>query len=589
MPRDLRPDFLTTPTTNWLEVCSQHVASYRAREKRAFDRALAYVNGNAWAETLAGESEVSIQRTSTNLLFPIVETAMTTLVPRNPQLVLKPRGPANLEFVQGGSALVNYFFEACRFRRGLARSVYHTVMNGLGIQKTTWDVENDRAVVTPVDPRNYFCDMTAQVEEDLKYEIEATLLSRKEMEDRIAAGLYPEEALATAADQYPTWMLPDKRPDSGIEGSGFARETKNLMNYQSWYLVYEVYDREHGVVYHYTPQRDKPLLADELVYRPYDHLTFNYNGENCRGVSEIGLLLDNQREYNWTESYLLTILRASIPGIWYDKKATTTDKEQQRAIQMPVGGMAGVDVPGNKNVAEMFFNKPLPQVPPLADQMMAGKRQAIAEVSALAAAQRGQTVGAKTATELAFIKAATQDRLSSRQGEIFDLITRVGAKCYTLAQRYGAEAKLVQITGTEKWVNVDPASFEGMAATFEMTSYSAVETNPAVRADSLRMAYPLLSTNPRINQKKLTEELLRAQELPLTLMLTDEEVAAQQAAAAAPPAPGAGGAAAGAGAAPPAPTDPTQPPPVEMPNRVAAMAEPMTESATGAPPAPPPA
>lgn len=582
--RDLRPDFLSSPTTNWLEVASQHVAAFRSREKRAFDRALAYVNGNAWAEVLAGESEVSVQRTSTNLLFPIVETAMTTLVPRNPQLVLKPRGPAPVAFVQGGSALVNYFYEACRFRRGLARSVYHTVMNGIGIQKTTWDVQNDRAVVSPVDPRNYFCDMTAQVEEDLKYEIEATLLSRKEMEDKIAAGLYPEEALATAADQYPTWMLPDKRPDSGIEGSGFARETKNLMNYQSWYLVYEVYDREHGVVYHYTPQRDRPLLADELVYRPYDHLTFNYNGENCRGVSEIGLLLDNQREYNWTESYLLTILRASIPGLWYDKKATTTDKEQQRTIQMPIGGMAGVDVPQNKRVDEMFFNKPLPQVPPLAHELMAGKRQAIAEVSALAAAQRGQTVGAKTATELAFIKAATQDRLSSRQGDIFDLITRVGGKCYFLAQRYMAEEKLVQITGSEEWVTVNPASLEGMHAAFEMSSFSAMETNPAVRAESFRVNYPILSTNPLLSQKRVTEEFLRAQDIPLSLMLTEEELAQQAAAA---PAPAPGGAA--PGGPPAAPVDPTQPPPVEMPNRVAAMAEPMTESATGEPPAPPPA
>jgi hypothetical protein len=301
------------------------------------------------------------------------------------------------------------------------------VRYGLGVQKTTWDVENDRAVANFVDPRNYFCDMTAQTEEGLKYEIEATLLSKKEMEDRVNAGLYPESALQKAADQYPTWMLPDKRPDSGIEGSGRAAETKNLVNYQAWYLVYEVYDREHGLVYHYTPQDDRPLLADEMVYRPYDHLMFNYNGENTRGVSEIGLLLDNQREYNWTESYLLTILRASIPGLWYDAAAETTDGAQKKLMTMPIGGMAPVKTTGRKAVSEMFFNKPMPQVPPLAHELMAGKRQAISEVSALAAAQRGQTVGAKTATELAFIKAATQDRLSSRQGDIFDLVTRVGA------------------------------------------------------------------------------------------------------------------------------------------------------------------
>jgi hypothetical protein len=573
------------PATNWQNVIQQHVTAFRAREKVAYDRALAYTNGNAWAEVTQGLSEVDIQRTSTNLIFPIVETAMTSLVPPKPSLTMRTRAPADSTQVQAGEALINYFLTTGRYRRELARSTYHTVLYGLGVMKTGWDAAADRAVANFVDPRNYFCDMTALREEDLKYEIEATLLSRKEVMDKVEAGIYPSAVLETAADQYPTWMLPSKRPDQGIEGAA-ATETKNLMNYQSWYLIYEVYDRENGVVHHYTPASNKPILTDELVFRPYDHLVFNFNGENCRGLSEVALILDNQREYNWTESYLLTILRNSIPGTYYDQKLTSTDKEQKR-LTMPIGGLAGVNVPPNKSVAEMFFSKPLPQVPPLADQMMAGKRDTIAAVSSLAAAQRGQIVGAKTATELAFIKGQIQDRLSARQRELFDLTTRVGEKMYLLAQRYMRDERVLEVTGGQ-WLRVEPDTLEGIHVVFEMSTYSATESNPAVRAESIRNAYPLLSTNPLISQKRLTEELLRASELPLTLLLTDEEMAAQAQAAAPPPgmpgAPGAPGAP--AGAVPPAPFDPNAPPPVELPNRVAGMEAPM--NAPGAPPPPPP-
>lgn len=565
--------------TNWSNVIQQHVTAFRAREKVAYDRALAYCNGNAWADPTVGQSEVDIQRTSTNLIFPIVETAMTSLVPPNPALSMRTRRPAPSASIQAGEALINYFLKTGRYRTELQRCTYHAVMYGLGVMKTGWDPITDRAVTNFVDPRNYFCDMTALREENIKYEIEATLLSKKEVQDKVDAGIYPASALEKAADQYPTWMLPNKRPDAGIEGSS-ATEAKNLMNYQSWYLIYEVYDREHGVVHHFTPSDNKPLLTDQLVYRPYDLLVFNFNGENVRGLSEVALILDNQKEYNWTESYLLTLLRHSIPGTYYDASMSSTDEEQKRLI-MPIGGMAPVKVPSNRTVGELFFPKPLPQVPPLADQMMAGKRDAIAFVSSLAAAQRGQVIGAKTATELAFIKGQIQDRLSSRQREIFELTARVGEKQYLLAQKYMASEKVVEVTGGE-WLTVAPSTLEQIEAVFEMATYSATESNPAVRAESLRMAYPILSANPLISQKRLLEELLRAQELPLTLMLSDEEIAKQQMATSPPPQQGV--------EAPPAPTMPgaaiNEAPP--LPNRVVAMAEPANPNAAAGPAAPPP-
>jgi hypothetical protein len=145
---------------------------------------------------------------------------------------------------------------------------------------------------------------------------------------------------------------------------------------------------------------------------------------------------------------------------------------------------------------------------------------------------------------------------------------------YVLAQKYMAKERMVAVAGSTptNWIAVNPTTLEALHADFEMQSYSAVETNPAVRADSLRQAYPLLASNPLLSQKRLTEELLRAQELPLTLMLTEEELA-QQAKAVAPPPPV-------PGAGPPlaAPVDPTAVQEPKLPNRVAAMDEPTPEN-----------
>mgnify|MGYP006276469093 CR=1 FL=1 len=554
------------PTTRWLNVIEQHVNAFRDKEKRAYDRSLNYTNGNAWADPSKGETEVDILRASTNLIFPVVETGMTTLVPRKPEVVLNPITPES----DATAGWVNHSLTQANYRKKLARSTYHTVLYGLGIMKSGWDAKNDRPTCVPVDPRNYFCDMTAQLEEDLKYEIEATLLSRKMVKDKVEAGLYPASVLEEGkADRYPTWMLPAARADRDVGGEAY--ETNNLMNYQSWYLVYEVYDRESGLVHHFAPAMgDKPLLTDELLVRPYDLISFNYNGKNVRGLSEIILILSNQKEYNQTESFLLTLLRSMIPGTYYDEKAWTTDKAQKK-LAHPIGAHVGITVPANKSVADLFYAKPMAQVPQLAHEMMAAKRQAVAEVSALAAAQRGQVVGAKTATELAFIKSQIADRLQSRQDEIFDLTKRVAGKFFALSKAYMHAEQVVGRPG----IVVNPHIFDKVVAEFDMATYAATEGNPAVRAETMRAAWPILSTNPRYNQKKLAAEFLRVHELPPDFMLSDEEFAASQAPPQGAPAP----------AAPmPTPQDPTQPAPVQMPGRVAAMAEPITPPPPGSAP-----
>jgi hypothetical protein len=501
----------------WISIIDQHVNRAKAGDFKLFNKVDKYVLGDPWAETTVGASEAELIKTSTNFARPILETAASLLVPPNPQVSAQPRNPLNEDQILGVDGVVNHSLDVGRWRDELTVVVENAVKYGRGPTKTTWDGDSDLPVTRFLDPRNYFYDQTAQRFEDVRYEIEATLLSKRDMEKRIAEEMYPPTALERQnAERYPTWLLPDGRA-----------ELNDLKNYQPWYLVWEVHDRESGKVKHFLPEDNDPILDDDLIFRPYDLLTFSYNGKDIGGVSEIGLILANQEEYNWTETFLLNILRFSIPGIFYDNRATTTDK-MVKVQNAPLGAAMPLNINNeiDGGIANVFFQRPFPQQPPLAQEMLARKREGMMFVSALSDAQRGQTVGAKTATEMEFIKSQIRDRLGPRIGKVDGLTERVAEKHLFLASRFMQKEKVLQLTGSKVWTPISPWTIEGVSAAFKMVPYSPMMQNKALRVETLRNIQPLLAGNPNIDQRKLAEALLETADLPSNLLLSEEKVAA---------------------------------------------------------------
>lgn len=512
---------------SWPSIIDSHKRRFEGGESKLFERVNDFFLGNAWARTTEGESEAALIKTSTNFVFPIVETATSVLVPPNPQVSANPRNKMDADKVQAIEGVVNWSLDSGKFRDELAVAIQHVVMFGRCPVKTTWDASRDMPISKWIDPRNYFFDRTAQRFEDVRYEIEATLLSRGDIAKKVKAGVYEQSSFADASpSRYPSWMLPKDQQD-----------IDNLKNYQPWYLIYEVYDRETNKVLHILDGSDKPILEDEMVYRPYELLTFNYNGRDIGGISEIGLILSNQEEYNWTETFLLNILRFGIPHIYYDAAAGSSD-DQQKKIMAPLGSRVPINVPSNKSLKDMFFSSPLPQYPPAANDMLAKKRDGISFVSALTDAQRAQTIGAKTATELAFIEGNIRNRLRPRQSKVDGLTERVAEKHLLLASKYMRREKVFKLTGSDVWQTVDPWTVDGVESGFNIVPYSPMETNKAVKVETLRNIQPLLTNNPHVDQRRLTEVLFDMLELPGDLLLPLEQVqaAAQAAQGGAPPA-----------------------------------------------------
>jgi hypothetical protein len=546
---------------NPVSLIEQQIAHFQTAEKKLMDKVDDFFLGNPWAQTTVGESEAALLKTSTNFVFPIVETATSVLVPSNPQVTVD-RERLDVEMpgplLEAAEDYVNYTLRMGRWPEELSFTVQSGVKYGRGVVKTTWDAENDRPVSRFIDPRNHHFDRTAPRWADVRYEFEATLLSRADIEKRIKTGMYSAEVLKdVSGDRYPTWMEPRGQTDHTLQG---------LRNFQPWYLVYEFYDREQGKVFHIINR--KVVMEDDIVYRPYELLTFNFNGRDVGGISEIGLILSNQEEYNWTETFLLNILRFGIPGILYDGRALT-DAQIQKIMESPLGAAIGIKLPQNvQSIGDAFIPRPMIQPPPGAEEMLAKKRDAISYVSAMSDAMRAQTVGAKTATELAFLEGNTRNRLRPRQTRVDALTAAVAEKHLFLAAKYMSKPRRFARPGSDLWVTIDPWSIGEVQASFKMVPYSPMETNKAVKAETLRNLQSMLVNNPNVNQRKLTAKMLHLLDED-DLLMSEEEMAAMQAAAQAP---------GGSVPTPEGPVGPTAEPPVAeapsaLPPRAAAFSD----------------
>lgn len=509
---------VTTPAT----LIDQQIAHFQGAEKKLFDKVDDFFLGSPWTQTTVGESEAALIKTSTNFVFPIVETATSVLVPANPQVTVdRERLDEEMpdEALTMAEDYVNFTLRRGKWPEELSFSVQSAVKYGRAPVKTTWDAENDRPVSRFLDPRNYHFDRTAPRWDDVRYEFEATLLSRADIEKKIKAGFYSADALKDVrGDRYPTWMEPRGNSDHNMQ---------QLRNFQPWFLVYEFYDRETGKVQHIINRQ--VVMEDNIVYRPYELLTFNFNGRDVGGISEIGLILSNQEEYNWTETFLLNILRYGIPGILFDARAVSSE-QMQKLMESPLGAAFGVALPNNvSSISDVFANRPVVQPPPGAEEMLAKKRDAIAYVSAMSDAMRAQTVGAKTATELAFLEGNTRNRLRPRQTKVDALTAAIAEKHLFLASKYMQNPRRFARPGSKLWTTIDPYTLGDVRASFKMVPYSPMETNKAVKAETLRNLQSMLVNNPNVNQRKLTAKMLTLLDEG-DLLMTEEELAAQQAA-----------------------------------------------------------
>tara|TARA_R110000824_G_scaffold82389_5_gene206524 strand:+ start:1029 stop:2609 length:1581 start_codon:yes stop_codon:yes gene_type:complete len=456
------------------------------------------------------------------MIYAIADTAISALLGPNPSVAAIARTPKSQDSATSVTGLLEYIFRTNRFRRKAATALIDAVLCKRGIFKTGWDADRDIPIVRSVNPSSLFFDLTARDPDDIRYWIEATVISFEEFKDRVRSGLYKADLVQDVEpDRYPKWLM-DKNQQS---------DTQQVRDAFKWVTIYEYYDRETGLIQHYIKQADAIVFEDKIDYIPYSMFSLNQSGIDCLGLSEVQLVLKQQETINDLLTHMKQITYLQIPRILYDS-GRITEEDLNKAVEASVGSFIGIN-PSNsetlRTLATLFYEMPQPQNPQGVQEFVARQEDDAAFISALAEAARGQVVGARTATEMAIIDAQMRTRLATREGHLNDAIEDVARKSFYLSKKYMKKPRLVRVAGDRRWAELAHKDLRDIEMDFEMVSYNPIRKNPSVMLESLLQLIPFLAENPNVDIRKLTEEVISGMGLSRRIIIPEADLEAMEA------------------------------------------------------------
>ena len=503
------------------KLIDRHLDYYKRSEKTQFDKARRFYRGDFFTSS---DSDLSSSRMdsflcSKNLIYAIADTAVSALLGPNPNVAAIARTPRSQDAAPSVTGLLEYIFRTNKFRRKAATALIDAVLCKRGIFKTGWDASRDMPILRAVNPSTVFFDLTARDPDDIRYWIEATVISFEEFKDRVRSGLYKAELVEDVEpDRFPKWLM-DRNQQSN---------TQQVRDAFQWVTIYEYYDRERGMIQHYVKQADAVVFEDKIDYIPYSMFSLNQSGVDCTGLSEVQLVLKQQETINDLLTHMKQITYLQIPRILYDS-GRITEEDLNKAVEASAGSFIGIN-PSNsetlRTLATLFYEMPQPQNPAGVQEFVARQEDDAAFISALAEAARGQVVGARTATEMAIIDAQMRTRLATREGHLNDAIEDVAKKAFYLSKKYMREPRLVRISGDRRWAELAHKDLRDIQMDFEMVSYNPLRKNPSVMLESLLQMIPFLAENPNVDMRKLTEEIISGMGLSRRIIIPEAELEA---------------------------------------------------------------
>ena len=505
------------------KLIDRHLDFYKRSEKTQFDKSRRFYRGDFFnhVDDDFNSSKMNSFLCSKNLIYAIADTAVSALLGPNPSVAAVARTPKSQDAATSITGLIEFIFKTNKFRRKASTALIDAVLCKRGIFKTGWDAERDVPIIRAVNPSTLFFDLTARDPDDIRYWIEATVISFEEFKNRVRSGLYKADLVADVEpDRFPKWLM-DRNQQS---------DTQQVRDAFKWVTIYEYYDRERGVIQHYVKQADAVVFEDKIDYIPYSMFSLNQSGVDCLGLSEVQLVLKQQETINDLLTHMKQITYLQIPRVLYDS-GRITEEDLNKAVEASAGSFVGIN-PSNseslRTLATLFYEMPQPQNPAGVQEFVARQEDDAAFISALAEAARGQVVGARTATEMAIIDAQMRTRLATREGHLNDAIEDVARKAFYLSKKYMREPRLIRVAGDRRWAELAHKDLRDIQMDFEMVSYNPIRKNPSVMLESLLQMLPFLTQNENVDIRKLTEELISGMGLSRRIIIPEAELEAMQ-------------------------------------------------------------
>ena len=125
------------------------------------------------------------------------------------------RTPRSQDAAPVVTGLVDYVFDANKFRRKAATTLIDAVLCKRGVFKTGWDAKKDVPIIRAINPSSVFFDLTVRDSDDIRYWIEATVISYDEFKARVKSGPYKADLVKEVTpDRYPKWLLDENQKAS---------------------------------------------------------------------------------------------------------------------------------------------------------------------------------------------------------------------------------------------------------------------------------------------------------------------------------------------------------------------------------------
>lgn len=402
-------------------------------ERRHFDQFRRWYNSEYWGVDEvrpqgAGDDHISDVTMETNFAYAYVDTLVASVCPNNPQVNVHARRAVNKGVAKIREALANEALFRAKAHRiiwnmSTKASVYHRSW-----LKATWRKDRQQVQYTVIDPRVIWFDREAVCLEDMRYLIHAVVMTADEFQAKIVTetngdGYDPVIAEKVKAAAFPQWMretAATQYVDQSAEASRAAFE---------WVLVYEFYDfTGEGQFVALADNCEEPLMVAPLPYRTIKNnfylLTFNENLRNIGGLSDIKLIVPQQKALNEIQTLKLWHALASIPTLLVQAGLIDNPEDFLSALANISGPGQMIMVHGRERVSlrDLIAQTPSPTLTPDWAAAEETARSAIEMILGLPRYARGEVGVVDVATEAALADTAVRTRNSRRQKAVYDMI-----------------------------------------------------------------------------------------------------------------------------------------------------------------------
>jgi len=477
-------------------------------------------------------------------LYAYTDSMVSSIVPPNPKITATPYNSGHRVAAKAREALVNSTFARVKAHRTLWSAATLSAVYPRSFIKVVWKHPAQRPDYINIDPRHIFYDKEVTKWEDVRYVIEATVLTRGEFESRVPINapdappdrrrVYdPEVAKKVKFDCYPQWLQRDQA----------QKTTANKqMDVFKWVVVYEVTDLTEPVprYYHYLENEKVPLYAGPSPYyfvrNPYWMVKFNENLEDSGGLSDAAIIENPVRRLDEARTLELRHAQATIPVTVLNAMAVDDvddAKTKLRNCTSP-GDILDIALKNGMAMKDALGQTPTSALSPSFTTAKTALEQEIMFRLGMPQYTRGMAGASDVATELALIDSALRTRQGRRIEVISDAIWFMASATIGLYEQFLAENDTIFVrimdgqsekldrtilqfrTPEEGKEIIAKGQFpsDDLNIDYEVVPYSPTENSKSAQLKKIAEFMPMLQANPAmISQKKLYARLTDLLEL----------------------------------------------------------------------------